>query len=134
VYALLVAVAVPLDQVVNWPLLAPAGAFVLAWLLAVKRAPAGIVVLGSCLLVALALFGNMLAQAGVQGTALHITDPGADALASVTWQQFNAALVPSALWWPGKIVTLLPLVLLAALALAGAGPQASRSPFRYVRA
>lgn len=133
-YIVLVALAVPLDQLVNWPLLAPAAAFVLAWLLALRRVPSFAIVLATLALVAVAVVGNALAQNGVQAAVLAVKDPGSAALASVTWRQFNAALVPSALWWPGKIVTAVPLVLLVYFAFANAGAQASLLPFRYVRA
>lgn len=133
-YGVLVAVAVPLDEVVNWPLLASAAAIVLAWLLAVKRVPSFAIVLASTSLIAIAVLGNALAQNGIHPAALAIADPGPAALASVTWQQFNAALAPSVLWWPGKIVTVLPLILLVYLAFSAGGAQASVRPFRYVRA
>jgi hypothetical protein len=132
-YSVLLVLAVPLDQLVNWPLLAPAAAIVLTWLLSKKSVPPFAIACASVALIAAAVLGNALAQNSVQ-TALSVADPGPAALASVTWQQFNAALVPNVLWWPGKILTAVPLALLVYLAFAGARTQASPLPFRYVRA
>ena len=112
-FSVLCALAIPVEAIVDWPLLAAPAAALLAYLLAVRRAPPPLAMLASAALVAGALWAHGYAGSGMLPSVHAIADPGPRALASVTWSAFNGAYLPSPAWWPLKLCTLLPLAALA---------------------
>jgi len=123
----LIMLAIPIEVLINWlPFTIPA-AMICGWLVAQSRpdwkrtvAASGLVVVASCGMVALLILGNhaMTATGHVLAHPIHVSDPGPNASASVSWGEFTsfATFLPW-IWWPEKVLTIVPVLALVVLTL-----------------
>lgn len=125
---MLILLAIPGEILINWlPFTIPA-ALLCGWLVAQTKARWTVViassmavVVGVCVMLALLIFGNhLLAAPGNPYLAapIRIPDPGPNASASVTWAQFTSfSVFRPLIWWPEKLLTMVPVLVLLALTL-----------------
>ena len=113
-FAALVMFAVPFETAVSLVLYLPAAALAVAWLLLEARARGIVVVAASLAVVGVGLGVHGIAVAQVAHSSTLISDPGPDALASVTWEAYSSLTGARVLWWLTKLMTIAP-----ALAFAG---------------
>ena len=126
---ILVMLAIPGEILINWlPFTLPA-ALICGWLVAQTKARWAVaiassiaVVVVACSLVALLIFGNhLMAASGTPYPAvptIRVAAPGPDASASVPWAQFtSSAVFRPWIWWPEKLLTLVPVLVLLGLTL-----------------
>ncbi|GAC1405385.1 MAG: hypothetical protein NVSMB64_10150 [Candidatus Velthaea sp.] len=118
-----VMLALPGEALINFGILYIPGALVLALILRELHAPSRWIVTGSLLLVGLSAIVHALAVQQIGTTVEAIADPGAQALASVSWGAWNKLSFIGPVWWLEKTLTFLPLLILVTSTLRAAYPR-----------
>lgn len=135
--AIVVFLALPSESIVGWlPFCVPA-ALVCCWLMQYwcgerRLVASGIVPIAATVaIVGIAFAAHAIAAANAHQAltqAINIPDPGPSASASVTWGAYNALSSMPVTWWPEKLLTIVPILLLAGLCVRDALQGVSLHP------
>ena len=110
----LMMLALPGEAAINYGTFFVPAMLVIALLLRDVHASSRSIIAASIIVGGLSIIGHAFAIAEIGTNVRAIGDPGATALASVSWAAWNRLAFIGPVWWVEKIFTLFPLLVLAA--------------------